>query len=335
MPRIAIRVDGYDAIGRGHIIRCLALAEELKRLNSTIDFYLYLDDLAENQIYQAGFSVTRLADEADVEVLIQQFGDKTYDIFINDFGRANEPYLQRISQLVPYVVQIDIHRDMSLPVNLIVNGGIYALSLEPMAQKYQRDTLLGARYNLLRPEFGLPFERSIRKRIKTILIALGASDIHKISQPVILQMHRLVPEAMIHLVLGTNYHPVLEQIDTLPYVHLHQHTNQMRELMLSSDIAIASGGVTLYELAATGTPSVIITQAENQVLQTEKFYKHSAIADFFSAKGYSDARLEEATSKLLRDVNYRKDLSEKMREIVDGRGASRVAEYILTNYQSS
>jgi spore coat polysaccharide biosynthesis predicted glycosyltransferase SpsG len=51
----------------------------------------------------------------------------------------------------------------------------------------------------------------------------------------------------------------------------------MSKLMLKSDIAISSGGSTLYELALTKTPALVLLQAENQVRVAEKVDDKSVI----------------------------------------------------------
>ena len=47
--------------------------------------------------------------------------------------------------------------------------------------------------------------------------------------------------------------------------------------MINSDIAISSGGSTLYELAVTKTPALVMLQAKNQVRVAEKLDGKSLI----------------------------------------------------------
>ncbi len=47
----------------------------------------------------------------------------------------------------------------------------------------------------------------------------------------------------------------------------------MRDVMLSSDVAISAGGQTLYELARTGTPTVAVSVADNQKKNVEAMGK--------------------------------------------------------------
>ena len=97
------------------------------------------------------------------------------------------------------------------------------------------------------------------------------------------------------------------------------------------DIAITAGGTTLYELCATGVPSIAFTMADNQVDFTKSFHEHEAICYV------GDARSDNALARnlaarlfsILPDKALRTRLSANARKLVDGRGAERIADAII------
>ena len=59
MINIAFRADGGPGIGMGHIIRCLAFANEFRRMEQRVLFYSCLEQGIQ-RIKQEGFEVLRL-----------------------------------------------------------------------------------------------------------------------------------------------------------------------------------------------------------------------------------------------------------------------------------
>lgn len=332
MINVAIRVDGHDEIGRGHLSRCLALAKEFKKKGTVVDFFIWKDDRAISFIKEQGFNVTRLANKVCSEELLNSFSNNKFDIFISDIDILDKKYFENIRTEVYYLVQLDIHRDLTLPVDLLINGGIYAPVLQEEAKKNKLNVLLGAEFNLLREEFRHTADKLVNSRVKHVLISLGASDVHKLSKKVMNAVLSISPDIHVHLVIGSDSHPLLhEQLD-LSRVTLHEMIKDIKSLMTMADIAITSGGVTLYELSAIGTPSYVIIQAENQKLQTKTFFDQKAIIGYQSAETFSEAIMVQDIKKVLSNVEARQQISYKMRKIVDGKGSQRVADYILYDY---
>ena len=99
--------------------------------------------------------------------------------------------------------------------------------------------------------------------------------------------------------------------------------------MLGADVAIAGAGVTLYELAATGTPAIIVQMADNQGPNAAGFAGAGA-ALLAGAAGSADlgAGIEAALRRLAGSPTDRAALAERARGLVDGAGAARVVREI-------
>ena len=100
--------------------------------------------------------------------------------------------------------------------------------------------------------------------------------------------------------------------------------------MTEADVVISAGGTTLYELCACGTPSISYSMADNQLLNVEQFCEDKLIP-------YAgDLRQDAVVSNVLallesQSMQYesRKEVSSKMQELIDGRGAKRIARKII------
>jgi hypothetical protein len=92
------------------------------------------------------------------------------------------------------------------------------------------------------------------------------------------------------------------------------------EPLLRCDVVVCTGGQTLVEAAATGTPALALEGALNQRPQI------AALADREAVVAVAEDAVPATIERLLASAATRKSLSERAREAVDGRGALRVAE---------
>jgi UDP-2,4-diacetamido-2,4,6-trideoxy-beta-L-altropyranose hydrolase len=115
-------------------------------------------------------------------------------------------------------------------------------------------------------------------------------------------------------------------------VHLHRGIDDPARLMAEADMAVSAGGQTLYELAATGLPTVAISLASNQEGNLSAL---ALVPTLLRAPVPGMAASDEwlavthAVRALATDHQLRHQMSEAGRRLVDGRGADRVAARIL------
>jgi len=114
-------------------------------------------------------------------------------------------------------------------------------------------------------------------------------------------------------------------------VVVHRGVTALRPLMLAADVAVSGAGMTLYELAATATPTVSVTMAPNQRPNAVAFERAGAAL----AAGSADhpdlcATVAKHLGALAADVALREKLGAAGRGLVDGQGASRVARELVS-----
>ena len=135
------------------------------------------------------------------------------------------------------------------------------------------------------------------------------------------------------VVLGPGYAPsraLDELLARLPHraTVLDQPTD-MRATMLGADLAVASFGVTAYELAATGTPAVYMCLTDDHARSATFFETHGAAINLGMYSGAQGPRLCQAVAALVADAERRRAMGRAARALIDGRGVVRVADRIL------
>jgi spore coat polysaccharide biosynthesis predicted glycosyltransferase SpsG len=117
---------------------------------------------------------------------------------------------------------------------------------------------------------------------------------------------------------------------------LHKNPPDMQRLMQGADLAVAGAGVTLYELAATGTPTVAVQIADNQAANAAAFANAgAALLAGDAASARLPAALADAVGRLVASSSLRAALAGRARDLVDGAGAIRAAREIGTRMGST
>jgi spore coat polysaccharide biosynthesis predicted glycosyltransferase SpsG len=109
-----------------------------------------------------------------------------------------------------------------------------------------------------------------------------------------------------------------------------EQPGNMRALMLKADIAVSGGGQTLYELAATATPTVAVRMAGNQTRNVSGLQASGVLAWAGDVQdGDLESRVRTRVRRLAENPQERAAMAAAGRSLVDGRGAERVAAAVL------
>ncbi len=193
VPHYLIRVDGSESIGTGHIMRCLALAHELKNSGKKVSFLLALSpDALNKRLVAEGFAVSFLPSEitpgsdADAHFTARLAGELSAAHSVVDGYHFLTTYQRALKQaqleLVYFddLAQCDYYcADFILNQNPSANPSLY-----PDKASYTK-LLLGSTYALLRPEF-LVYNKitpitPIVAMARNILVTMGGSDIDNVT----------------------------------------------------------------------------------------------------------------------------------------------------------
>jgi RimJ/RimL family protein N-acetyltransferase len=103
----------------------------------------------------------------------------------------------------------------------------------------------------------------------------------------------------------------------------------IRPLFARADIALVSGGQTLYEALSVGTPAVVSGTAVNQArnLRTAKVTGAALVAGWQGDNGW-EGQLGEHIAELAQSYSLRRKTSRLAQGLVDGQGARRVAAIV-------
>lgn len=334
---IGFRVDANETIATGHLMRCIAIAQECRRQGEASVFYLAEDKetwrLKEKDIcYRILHS--RWDDmKAELDMLISLLQKDGIDRLVVDSYQATKAYLKELEQAVP-VLYVDDFGKERYEVSAVLH---YVHWQEDRAyeKKYdQTETslLLGMKYAPLREEFA-GWEPSARK--KSILITTGGTDPYNVAGGLTQRFLREPSLASYHfeVIVGSmNIHrQYLEEASAADdRLHLHYNVKNMAEYMRACECAVSAGGTTLFELCASRIPTVCFSFADNQ-LELTKGMGDRDIMLYAGDARYTEKLEEQICGRILfltGDEENRRQYGRRMGKLVDGKGTERIAAFL-------
>jgi spore coat polysaccharide biosynthesis predicted glycosyltransferase SpsG len=103
----------------------------------------------------------------------------------------------------------------------------------------------------------------------------------------------------------------------------------MPNLMYEADIAVTSGGLTIWELACLGVPNVVISTSERERIHTPLMEKRGGCIYLGHEDEVTEQSIRAAVSGLMANEKKRHEMSRTGLELVDGRGTERVIAEML------
>lgn len=333
---IYIRADMNEQIATGHIMRCLSIADALRGLGEPVRFIL-ADEQAVSLLKQRGYDAIVLHTqwncmEEELSVLSQVIRNEHIDKLLIDSYQVTQRYLAELSKLVT-TFYIDDLNLFEYPVDAVICYANYWKKFQYKINDKRATYLLGMKYVPLKQAFWNCEAKIISEKADNLLILTGGSDPFNVTEQILdsIDTYQFQTIDVICGIYNTNYNKFVKKYENNKNIKFHQAVNNIEQYMKNADIAISAGGTTLYELCAIGTPAISFSFADNQLDNVRQFQEDGLI-DYAG-----DARMDDIAgtsnqylTRYRNDFELRKEKSEKMQKMVDGKGAERIARAIVT-----
>jgi spore coat polysaccharide biosynthesis predicted glycosyltransferase SpsG len=335
---IALRCDARPETGTGHVVRCLALADELASRGVRVTVLGEVTGVGwlEDQVRLRKLPV--VDGPADPDALAGVAVDLGADGVVLDGYHLDTrcgAALRRRGLAVLSIVDDTFGGGQEADVYLDQNFGAQAADVPAGAQ------LLGLRYALFRDEVlrqrrspGLPAPAGTPR----VLAVFGGSDPYA-AAPVVVPL-LTAGGRPVHVLAVAARGEVAEALRRVPTgpgqrVEVVAPTPDLAALAATCDFAVTAAGSSVWEFLCLGVPAAVVCVVDNQ----GPGYDAVAAAGLAEPLGHlselrdrADARGAAATvlDRLLDDEDRRAALALKGMALVDGAGRSRVADALLS-----
>jgi UDP-2,4-diacetamido-2,4,6-trideoxy-beta-L-altropyranose hydrolase len=327
VPDFVFRLDADPQIGTGHLMRCLAIADQLAESGASCLFLCHplpssLQALLSAHQYQPVNDETQaleyLASWQPRWLVIDHYG---LDI---RFERAARPHVQ-------HILVIDDLADRSHDADWLLDQGPlrqaseYRPLLNPDCQ-----LLLGADYALLRPAFNRQ-RKTGSAHFRHGLISFGGADPAHACLTILdtLAATPWLQQCRWTLLAGAA-NPDWEQLQQWLATHpspvtLLRHCDDMASLLAGHDFAIGAAGGMMWERCCIGLPTLSVPIVDNQQFNDEVIARFD-LGERLTLEQLTDAL--ELDNALLRLQTRAEHYCQQGQQLVDGLGLARLTELL-------
>lgn len=350
--QIVIRTDASARIGSGHVMRCLTLADRLAQDGAEVRFVCrehpgHMIDLVESK----GFAVIRLpcpqeddslqgytawlgvSQRDDVAQTVQGLSGTAADWLVVDHYALDAQWEAQMCQHAARLLVIDDLANRRHYCDVLLDQNLVADIEHRYDHLLDSNTirLLGPSFALLQPNYAaLAATRAAPgKAVPRVLIFMGGADRGTTLKAVqgVLGINR--PDIKCDVVLS-RANPDFPEIERLvansPHIQIHGPLPSLAPLMAQATLAVGAGGATSWERLCLGLRAVVVILEDNQQAVTEELERCGFVRVAGEAASVTPDDLQRAIQ-----LELEKGLSALHTDIVDGRGAERVAAVLTVD----
>lgn len=338
---IAFRLDANAAVATGHMYRCMSIARFLRKAGKECIFLL-AEEKYTHLLLEEGFTyhVLNISWEdwnAGIGVVKAWIHEHEPECLVVDSYRVTQDFFAELIEEVPILYMDDLCNCV-YRINAAVHYSEWPGEnvLADLYKETDVEVYAGMQYMPLREAFARNEER--KERRYDLLITTGGSDPYHITLQLLRKLvsHPFWKSRAICAILG-KMNSDSEAIGQLAGIHSNitvmQNISNMDEVMRQSYYAVTAGGTSVYELMASRVAFVCFGFSDDQAYFGERLEAHGNALWAGDARDDA-ARVVSILVEKLEILRGRPEeenrlLIKQNRELLDGQGASRIADIII------
>lgn len=327
MKRGFFRADCYNRIGFGHLNRVTQLAKRLKAIYPLeLDLYVYGVERFDESCFDSIVFLNEMN-------CIDHSLEKEYEFGVFDFSHRDNiekpekisNYLKQIRNQIKRILLIDsiqeeslFYREKSIPIDSIlipyagVDNAIYPELI----------SFLGPSYFIFSQEIEKLKKSENHPVVKNILITMGGSDVEEMTLLIVESLKRIekLNEVLIKIAIGPYFKKeLIEKIKKIinfdkRFVLFDGRQNFLEELN-KTELCISASGLTKYEAARLGIPTILISYDFKMFNINSHFLKYGTAFDLGVFTELDSKTVSDKILFVIENENLRKEMNENSKKI--------------------
>ncbi len=341
--RLALfRFDASPAIGGGHAMRCLTLADALAGAGWQCRFAVgpetpsTASGLSE---HEGNILVLKGGAETGPDV-IGSWLDGKCDLMVVDHYGLDAGFEKACRSFAGRILAIDDLADRPHDCDIILDQTFRRavddyLHLAPPGCR----VMTGSRYALLRPDFAARRAQSLGRRkgttaLRRILVSFGATDPDNMTAVALEGIAESGLDVHVEVVIGSSaphLKTVMQTAETATRdisVIAGAAPWEVADAMVRADLAIGATGTSSWERCCLGLPGLVIVCADNQLLIAEGIAQAGAVEIIGRSGDVGKDDVARALGGIASDMARVGEMSAAAAAICDGEGVGRVVDVI-------
>lgn len=328
---ILIVTEANEKVASGHLFESMVCYEQLQKQNYDVSLMVNSDMPSQFKMkLPKVYCEYKNNIQIENKYLIQYAKKNQISIIVFNLRKIeNEFIMQLRRQLLICIICIDEFGHRALDADVIINPMINSnyWKYDSKALKY-----CGAQYLILSPKL-VEFhekDKQINDSIQTITVSMGGVDILGTTLKIAKWLPDLFPYIHFNLVIGGGFRYKNELsciVEKKGNVSIYQNIDFLYQLFYQSDLAICAGGNTLHELAAIGTPTIVVPSMPHEI-QNGLSFEENGFSICCKIGSEIEKRDLMQNLKYIEETELRKQMSVFGKRISDGKGYERVCKII-------
>ena len=321
--RVVIHADASPAIGTGHVMRCLALAAELRREATEVIMASeqMVDSIGARAAAIGVATVRRGSAPRDPDWVVVD----GYEIDANARAALAEPD-------VPRLIVDDLGGDLD-DATIVLNQNLYATAAGPSRPDPNAELLAGPAYALVGPEVARPARARPQPPLADrILVTMGGADPRNATSAVIAALASVDPGPRARVIVGPS-HPSPADVELMARnagFEVVRDASSLAPHLAWADMVVTACGTSVLEVARFGRPLIGVVLADNQEGVAAAIEREGLGVIAGHHPGLDQGKLAHDISAMRADRARRVQMAAGGPRMVDGRGAARVARAMRT-----
>src|SRR5262249_21558871 len=149
-------------------------------------------------------------------------------------------------------------------------------------------------------------EKAVREQARMLLLTFGGSDPQGLTLKAAQALESLPDAIEIVAVAGPafSYQKEFEALQARlrrKVTLMRQVEGHIADLMFEADLVLCSGGMTVYEIAALGTPGLVLAQNTREEARMRAFARHGSVEFLGLGSELGEAQIAGRARELLAD----------------------------------
>jgi UDP-2,4-diacetamido-2,4,6-trideoxy-beta-L-altropyranose hydrolase len=357
--KIAIRVDASIPMGIGHLRRCLSLAHALRRAGAEVTFIVRALGIdASAMVRTAGFAALELAAPAgpleapgdnapahyawagvpqlqDAKETCAALAGCVHHWVVVDSYSFDARWHAAVRELTgARIAVIDDVADRTIDADLLVDHNLAPDHREKYGTLAARVPRLlgGPSFALLDPAYEQIPPPRFQREVRSIGVFMGGTDPSNASERAVRACRDVAGFTGPIEIATTSVNPRLPRLRALcaerSGITLLVDEPQLSAFFARHDLQIGAAGGAVWERCRVGVPTIALALADNQKASLAQLGARGAVWAALAAEPHA---LGRDIARLVDDPDTRRELGRRSHELVDGKGAMRVALAIVAD----
>ena len=337
---LVLRADASTAVGTGHMMRTLALSQAWLDAGGRAS-WLVADapPALLERISNEGIGVVPIAEPAagadDASRVREALALEPSAVAVVDGLQFGSGYLDALGEVGARVLLIADEADRpTYPVGFLLNQNAHADRAAYPADATCR-FLLGTRYTVLRREFvPPPPPRTTPPVVRRLLVTFGGSDPTGMTARTLAALRRL-PEGLrgglqVRVIVGAanrdgaRIDAAVADPDLGYRASVERAVDDMPSQIAWADLAVTSGGSTVWELARMGCPALVVETVPVEEALVSGLARIGLFGHLGQEAELDERDMADEIAAKAEDMPWRVHMTELGMRVIDGGGARRV-----------